>query len=387
MAASFQSRFQLCVESAAIALFSLLVRPAPRRKTKLLLFKPDRLGDLIVIAPHLQAMIAHFGAENTILVLSEANQAAARLLFPTCEQIVVPLYLPLRRWREWLSFMRGVAAIDADHALFFRHYMRFPHTKAMWRVARAQNKRWVKSAEGHVTPPASDTWLMNGQPLVITTPPAFRESIETHIARVLLATVCGSDTLLSPLPRPLFPAPAPEAPSGNYAVVFPFSNSPLRDLPAAMSQAIVSHLAQDPTQAVVLCGTRDRQTELAQIALIANQSFSAGQPGRIRVFIPPSFGAFYQTILDARIVISTDTGSAHIAILHDCLFVGILGGGQYGIFAPWSVSDRQRWVSHPLPCYGCDWICKFDRAHCVTDIPIAAITAAIDDVLHQAPIA
>ncbi|MGC4075190.1 MAG: glycosyltransferase family 9 protein [Nibricoccus sp.] len=383
MLTSLRSWLRILAESAAVAILPLFVRRTSRRQARVLIFKPDRLGDLIVVAPHIQAMIGLFGPEEIVLVVTDANQAAARLLFPLCELIVVPLYLPLTRWKTWLSVMRSIASIEAEHALFIRHYMRFPHTKAMWRVARARNKIWVKKAAGHVLSPASDTWLMNGRGLIIDTPPAPRESVETHVAKAMLVEVCGAGARPAPLARPAFRQTDTANGFPTQAIVFPFSNSPLRDLPAGMSASIVTHLVQKHGLRVALCGTPDRRSDLDRIATLAKESLELDQRDRATVFIPSRFETFYQAILDARIVISTDTGSAHVAIVHDRPMVGLLGGGQFGIFAPWSVSDRQTWVSHSLPCYGCNWNCKFERAHCVTDIPLPAIHDAIDGVLAQ----
>ena len=42
------------------------------------------------------------------------------------------------------------------------------------------------------------------------------------------------------------------------------------------------------------------------------------------------------------------------------------GGGHFGRFLPWSPLTSV--VCQPLPCYGCNWECRFERVHCVVDV-------------------
>lgn len=84
-------------------------------------------------------------------------------------------------------------------------------------------------------------------------------------------------------------------------------------------------------------------------------------------------------------VISVDTFAAHLAVAYDLPMVGLLGGGQFGDFAPWTRTGRQRWLTHPVPCFHCNWRCHRPTSECVKDIPVSAVVAAFDAVMAIEP--
>jgi ADP-heptose:LPS heptosyltransferase len=71
-----------------------------------------------------------------------------------------------------------------------------------------------------------------------------------------------------------------------------------------------------------------------------------------------------EIIRHAQLVVSNDTGSAHIAAAVDVCCASILGGAHFGRFLPYEVetSDRStalHAVYHRMPCYGCNWRCVY----------------------------
>jgi ADP-heptose:LPS heptosyltransferase/glycosyltransferase involved in cell wall biosynthesis/Tfp pilus assembly protein PilF len=76
-----------------------------------------------------------------------------------------------------------------------------------------------------------------------------------------------------------------------------------------------------------------------------------------------------------RLAIGAETGLAHLACAIGTPNVIILGGGHFGRFMPYSPLTSV--VCLPLECYGCNWECKYNRVHCVSDITDAVIDAAV----------
>ena len=368
---------------AEVAVLVTLRRP--RIRVRALLVKPDRLGDFAIVAPLIQNLVDNFGADQVALVVSEANRELARRLFPGCVLVEIPLYLPSTRWAAWREAVRVVADVQAEQAFLFRHRWRHPHLKAVWRMVRAKKRFWIGSARDYVPRSRADRWFFGGVEVTMSASTPATPTMEFALARLLLTEAYGPQREPRPLPAPAsvaLKAAAGNAPEG--AVLFPFSNDPLRDLPLEMAVEIVRELRRTHGLATRVCGPRARQAELQRICDLA----TPGAVGDLRplVLVPADFDEFYGVFFSSRIVVSTDTGPAHIAVIHDRPMVGILGGGQYGVYAPWAMSERQMWVNHALPCYGCDWYCKFEKAHCVTDIPHAAIFAAIAKVLALPPV-
>ena len=83
----------------------------------------------------------------------------------------------------------------------------------------------------------------------------------------------------------------------------------------------------------------------------------------------------------SRLVLSAETGTAHLAVALDAPLVALLGGGHIGWFAPWSRSGRQQWLNNDVPCRGCLWVCSQPSPVCLTDLSEDQVFQAIDVAL------
>jgi ADP-heptose:LPS heptosyltransferase len=92
---------------------------------------------------------------------------------------------------------------------------------------------------------------------------------------------------------------------------------------------------------------------------------------------------FVQRIARARCVLTVESAAAHLATALDRPAVVLTGGGHFGWFAPWGEGRRQRWVHHPLDCFGCSWVCRRPRVECLEELPPAAVAVAITEVLSR----
>jgi ADP-heptose:LPS heptosyltransferase len=76
-------------------------------------------------------------------------------------------------------------------------------------------------------------------------------------------------------------------------------------------------------------------------------------------------------------VLSLESAPAHLAAALNKPGVFLLGGGHYGMFAPWQRSERQIWLSEAMDCYNCQWHCSMAEAFCVTRIKPVTIANAL----------
>ena len=82
-----------------------------------------------------------------------------------------------------------------------------------------------------------------------------------------------------------------------------------------------------------------------------------------------------------KILVGSDTSGPHIACAVGVPNVVVLGGGHFGRFLPYSPLTSV--VTLPLDCFGCNWRCTHQRAHCITDITPEILTAAIHQTLEK----
>jgi len=85
----------------------------------------------------------------------------------------------------------------------------------------------------------------------------------------------------------------------------------------------------------------------------------------------------------ARGVLAVESGLAHIAIAMERPTVVLIGGGHYGLFAPWGYRRSTRWLTRHLPCFGCNWCCSLDQPHCIRDISPKEIESALDELMGR----
>lgn len=79
-----------------------------------------------------------------------------------------------------------------------------------------------------------------------------------------------------------------------------------------------------------------------------------------------------------RLVVSSDSASAHIACAVGVTNVVVTGGGHFGRFMPYTPLTAV--VCLPLDCFGCNWVCPHESRHCIKDIEP---TVVIDAIRHQ----
>jgi ADP-heptose:LPS heptosyltransferase/predicted O-methyltransferase YrrM len=80
-------------------------------------------------------------------------------------------------------------------------------------------------------------------------------------------------------------------------------------------------------------------------------------------------------LAQCRLAVGAETGLAHLACAVGTPHVILLGGGHFGRFMPYSPLTHVACL--PLACYGCNWQCRHERAHCVADLHPGVIAQAV----------
>ncbi|MDE2291985.1 MAG: hypothetical protein KGL53_07875, partial [Elusimicrobia bacterium] len=98
----------------------------------------------------------------------------------------------------------------------------------------------------------------------------------------------------------------------------------------------------------------------------------------------------------ARLVVSHDTGAAHLAAALGTPLVYVAGGGSHARFiAPYQAGGAAARpdlavVDHPMDCYGCAWRCVYPlapgaSAPCLAEIPAGRVLEAVQRLLRLTP--
>ena len=149
---------------------------------------------------------------------------------------------------------------------------------------------------------------------------------------------------------------------------------------------LLQHLrSRYPTLRIVLLGT---EADLSTGGWL--QQLSGG--GLEDLVGKTSLQEYVELIAAASLVICNETSAYHIAMSFRRNVVCLLGGGHYGLFAPYPAgrgSDRAITLNVPMDCFGCNWKCKYPPEpngayRCVASISVDSAIRASDEMLEQA---
>lgn len=100
-----------------------------------------------------------------------------------------------------------------------------------------------------------------------------------------------------------------------------------------------------------------------------------------RVWYDPQvdFSVTRAVIAGAGAFVGNDSGPVHVSQACGVPGVTIFGGGHYPAYLSWGRAAVA--VANPLPCFGCDWDCVFDRGLCTEAVSAADATDALRQAL------
>lgn len=160
--------------------------------------------------------------------------------------------------------------------------------------------------------------------------------------------------------------PPPLEAGGAYAVLNPGSNEPGRRWPMAGYAGLARRLL-DRGYRVVFTGRPEERDETGEFLDLVSED------GIIDLTGLTNLPQLLDLMNHARLVISNDTGPAHLSIALGRPTVVIVGGGHFGSFVPYPkdvAPETARFVYQEMECYHCMWRChrrenKFQLFPCI----------------------
>ncbi len=354
-------------------MLGLLCTRRPHMRVRLCIVKCDRMGDFILAVSTIRLLLAEVPEHEALLVCHPSGAGIAAVEFPGLRRVVLPdpgrcgsLATLLAVLRQW-ACLRG---IFADRVVCLRHQRRIRDELAL---------RFIRTScllalpgDGLSSPlsrdiPAGDHGMQFCGELM-----RHRDLAEQVMGRsipmgsvlpVLAAVgVCGTA----------------RADGDAFALVAPLAghgSESLRNMPSPLVRAGIAALHASGVRRVFLCGLPVQRGALRDIAGSLHMEGLL-----VEILSARGFAEMVQMIRRARMVLTADSASAHIAAALDRPMVAVLGGGHPGQFAPWSRSARQVWLTRSVECAGCNWRCPFETPRCITEIPPEIVA----DGIHRA---
>ena len=335
-------------------LFDSFIRrwPVFRSRRGVLVIRMDGIGDMILFRNSLDQYAAAFGVlANEITVLGCDSWAPiAGKVFEGYRVIAINEHRYARRLlyrfkvNFWVRFL--APQITVGDAYFRRALM-------------LDSLAWVAAAPRTVVSlpyinertRAEYTWYMSQGWEVIDTGAYPDHETARHAA--FIAAVTGQPV------APATPVIAwrdqalPAEITEPYAVLNPGSNEYGRRWPLTDYVALASWLRARDLQ-VVFVGKAEEKASDDVLALVCEDEGIIDMTGR------STLPELLDIMKGAALVVSNDTGPAHVAIALCVKTVVIVGGGHFGCFVPYpeNVAPRHaRFVYERMDCYHCFWRC------------------------------
>ncbi|MCR5381931.1 MAG: hypothetical protein K6G44_13185 [Lentisphaeria bacterium] len=357
--------------------------PWRKRLPKVLILRPDNLGDFLITLSSCQQLCDHFhakGYEITILVASK-NQAIAEACPLFDHVIAYDIYrddfsqkkrLAMYRWlyAERFSIVVNPYVMASQNVL--SHFITFLCRPAI--SANALNtgvvSRLTTQTEQYLW---TTRWIDHYSVFLKDNASSLMET-EHHLAQ----RICGENFPLTLYNRGFGELPAVSLPESYYVLVpgtISHAPWPMHNV----TQLMVNIHEKWPDLTPVLTGAPNEKHLVEEI----RQNLPASIPFIDKVG-DSTLLELFSIIRNAHFVVTNDTGTAHLAPLFSVPTVVILGGGHIGAYLPNPLYTKMQCVTHPMDCFNCGWNCKRHQDGvnlCIASVSVDDVMAAIEKIM------
>jgi ADP-heptose:LPS heptosyltransferase len=334
--------------------FDLIARhwPVFRKPSGVLVVRMDGIGDMVLFRRALDHYADAFGvgrSEITVLGCESWSKLAGKV-FAGYRVITIDEHAfarnPIYRFRVALRVRRMAAAVAVCDS-----YMR--------RALMADSLVWLSPAPLTVmsAPFVSErtrpefTYYLSQAGRIIDTGPYPTHEIIRHYRFV---SAIAERTIGPETPRIAWrDQPSPVASGAPYVVLNPGSNEPGRRWPLAGYVAVARRLLSHGFRVVFVGQTADWGDRHGIAGIV-------GEAGVIDLTDRTDLPQLLDLIRHAALMVTNDTGPAHLGIALGCPTVVIVGGGHFGSFVPYPTEvapANARFVHQRMECYHCFWRC------------------------------
>ena len=317
---------------------------------RILVFKPDEIGDFILASGCIRLLAREHGEENLILVVKSEIAPLARREYPRARVVALPLKERVRGvnkdavniYRCFPAWLRlCVTRVDAAICLrSTRDYVQtgiFLSPRARRRVA-CEN---LLARTGKAKRIAFEKWTKRiFRPAILAYPgprPGVPSELEAN--RLVAAELLGRDVSDAEI-MPRLESAAWRG--GDFWLLCPFSSSWTKDYDAANWAAALRGVADIvPRGGIRLAGAPDQTARLEEFAGALR---AAGVACPVAVETPGPLADFPGVVGGAGMVLTVDTAAAHVACSLGAPAVVVACGMHAGAYGPYSPNGRQSWI-------------------------------------------
>ena len=356
----------------------------PSSKKNVLLIRQDKIGDFIIWLDTAKEYRNLYPLEEyNIVLLANSLWSDLAEKLPYWDQVIPVNSMSLKtiskyRW----NLLRSVLKLNADVAIQPTFSREFYHGDSLARASGAFLN--IGSAGDMSNRNKLKKWLANRWHTELI--PASQEPIsELERNTEFFSAIRGtSHTQCYPV-LGINKACSPLYQEKQFFVLVPTASLNLKMWSTDNFAELAEKIFQKTSWQGIICGTEEEFIIGDRIrhqcsAPLKNMSGQTSLP------------ELSQLLSQSQLIISNDTGTAHISSAVGTPTVCILGGGHFGRFAPYPDLPGQtnyfNTVYHKMACYGCNWECvyhlkKNEPAPCVSNISVDAVWQEVEIIIED----
>ena len=356
----------------------------PSSKKNVLLIRQDKIGDFIIWLDTAKEYRNLYPLEEyNIVLLANSLWSDLAEKLPYWDQVIPVNSMSLKtiskyRW----NLLRSVLKLNADVAIQPTFSREFYHGDSLARASGAFLN--IGSAGDMSNRNKLKKWLANRWHTELI--PASQEPIsELERNTEFFSAIRGtSHTQCYPV-LGINKACSPLYQEKQFFVLVPTASLNLKMWSTDNFAELAEKIFQKTSWQGIICGTEEEFIIGDRIrhqcsAPLKNMSGQTSLP------------ELSQLLSQSQLIISNDTGTAHISSAVGTPTVCILGGGHFGRFAPYPDLPGQtnyfNTVYHKMACYGCNWECvyhlkKNEPAPCVSNISVDVVWQEVEKIIED----
>ena len=361
---------------------SLTPRASATSKKRVLFVRTDGIGDFVLFLGAAEALRAKHPRERyewTLVARGAVTRLAERSgLFDHVVAIDIPGLVLRPRYRyQVLCDLRRRGFDEAIYPVLARDFLWGDAIVAATGAARRVRVGDESQNLSAVSRRIANAWF--------TDHARVEAAISVLVTNRRIASALGATP--DEIGRPRMPDSIEAVPSDKpYFVVFPGAQFEYRRWPAERFAEIANRVQAATGWRAIVCGGPD-EVELARRTAASIHGDVEDRSGSLAI------DALAGYLRGAELVISNDTGPAHLAGAAGTRTVVIVGGGQPGKFFPYLDEGElepsgPRVATRPMPCFGCEWQCRFAVAPdapkpCIAEISVEDVWAEVLSLLDD----
>jgi len=361
-------------------LFDVVARrwPVFKEKRGLVVVRMDGIGDMVLFRSSLDHYAEAFGVGKSDITIIGCNswRSLAGNVFKDYRVITINEHKFAKRAYYRFRISLTIRSLSAQIAVCDQYMRRALMADSLVLVSGAE--KTIVSMPYINGPTRSEfTWYMSQFSQVIDTGPYPTHEIIRH--HDFISAVAGKSF---PPVTPSINWPTALVPiEGKYCVLNPGSNEFGRRWPLDQYFELARVLVKDGYKAVFV-GKADEKKTADALDKISREDGIIDMTGKT------DLNGLIDILKQAALVVSNDTGPAHLSIAAGAPTVVIVGGGHYSSFVPYpqeQTPEHVRFVFERISCYHCFWRCDkrdnpLDSFPCVAAVHFDSVLEACREI-------